>query len=1116
MLGQTAASLAIPYLLPNAILSPKGLLSLSEMNDGKSAAMWDADYRELRKSFLSPPAYAKPQNWWHWMNNNITKVGITADLEAMHRVGIGGATIVNADCGIPPGPVEYMSPAWQEMVHHAVKESARLGLDLCLENCAGWSSSGGPWNTPDHAMQKVVFTETKVSGTQSYSGNLPQPETIWKSYHDIAVLALLEPDETPAKISDIRGKAAYVRSDTPAPDPDTTVGGVYAFDGIFDVSDRMNADGEFSWNVPDGDWTILRVGFTPTGVTNHPAPKQGIGPECDKLSAEAMQAHWDGMLAKVIKDIGKLTSTGLTSTLIDSYEVGSQNWTPKFREEFRKRRGYDLLKYLPTFTGRVVENNEISDRFLNDLRLTICELFTENYAGKLDELCHEHGMHLMVEPYGDGTFEDIGYGGKADIPMGEFWTGGSAAGSPKLAAAVGHVYGHQIIGAEAFTAAEKQGRWIGNPATMKALGDQAYCMGINRFVFHRYAHQPWMNRVPGMTMGPWGFMFERTVTWWDQGSAWLDYLARCQYMLQQGKFVADALYYVGENEPVSLRVGDPALPDGYDYDGCNRDILLNRMEVFGGRIALKDGMDYALLILPPDRTMSPEVMRKIKLLVSNGATVVGPKPLKSPSLQNYPQCDDEVRNMADEVWGDCDGQTVTKHRYGNGRVIWGEKLEDVFNDMQLPPDFETGKPLGNISWIHRRTDSADYYFVANAANFSVTVNCHFRVSGRPVELWCAESGLQQPAPVYKQERQRTNVTLILPATGSIFVVFPNTQEDHLHLEGVTWSSATLGGSAKAIPELVITKAIYEAQDGAGSADVTKIVQGLIVNNTLTFSADNATLGGDPTPLHVKQLSLDYSYGGKPEHLLVPENTIVSLPASASGLLPPYTLQVDPKKGVQAYFFEPGTLEMNSIFGEKRYAKAVSLPKAVEIEGPWELKFPPNLGAPDQVTLSKLISWTKHDNDGVRYFSGTATYLKDFEAPEQLFGEGKEIVLDLGDIKNLAQIVINGKNLGILWKPPFSLNATHFLHPGTNHLEISVTNLWINRLIGDDHLPEDCEWEGQQLKEWPQWFLEGKPSPTGRITFTTWKHWTKKDEPFESGLMGPVVLRPVIMKAISNV
>ena len=711
----------------------------------------------LADGFRDPPAAARPQVWWHWMNGNVTKEGITADLEAMQRVGIGGAQIFNVDCDIPAGPVKFLSADWRDLMRHAAREADRLGLELCLHNCAGWSSSGGPWNTPEHAMQRVTTSEQPVKGPAYFSAVLPAPKARLGFYRDIAVLAFQTPagengTGRPLRIDNLDAKSGAngqsvlsspARGRVPADQ-------VVQHEKIVDLTDKLQPDGRLAWDVPDGDWTILRLGYTPTGAENHPAPAEGTGLECDKLSREALDAHWAGFIQKVIDDLGPLAGSGkaLDNVLIDSYEVGGQNWTPQFRSEFEKRRGYDPLLFLPTLTGRVVDSPEVSERFLWDLRRTIADLFAENYYGHFQELCHQHGLQASIEPY-TGPFESLQCGAAADIPMGEFWVGSTPGSSVKLAASAGHIYGRPVIGAESFTAGPgpQHGRWLDDPYALKALGDEVFCRGINRLIFHRYAMQPWTNRWPGMTMGPWGTHFDRSSTWWEQSRAWLQYVTRCQYLLQQGRFVADAAYFCGQSAPVETRVGNPVLPQGYDFDAINADVLLHHAAVQDGRLVLDSGMSYRMLVLPPsDPAMTPDLLGKLAELVQDGLVVVGQPPRTSPSLARYPGCDVEVQNLAGRIWGDCDGRTITEHAFGRGKAIWGRPLADVLDELNLKPDFEyTASKDARLDFIHRRDGETDIYFVSNQRNQFDAADCRFRVRGRQPELWNPETGDLQAA-----------------------------------------------------------------------------------------------------------------------------------------------------------------------------------------------------------------------------------------------------------------------------------------------------------------------------------------------------------------------------------
>jgi len=1061
----------------------------------------------LESGFLNPPDSAKPQTWWHWMNGNITKAGITADLEAMKQIGLGGATIVNVDCGIPAGTVPFMSPEWREDFKFAVQEADRLGLKLCVENCAGWSSSGGPWNTVTNAMQRVTTSELRVTGPASFSAGLPQPPTKLDFYRDIAVLAFPASD-VKATISNIDAKAGFNgNSVLSAQDAGDSTAGAIQRGTVIDLTAKMTADGKLTWQVPAGRWVILRLGYTPTGVDNHPAPESGRGLECDKMSKSALDAHWDGFMQKILDDIGPLAGKSLDSSLIDSYEVGGQNWTKNFREEFKKRRGYDPLLFLPTFTGRVVENPALSERFLWDVRRTIADLFAENYFGHFAELCREHGLMNAVEPY-TGPFESLQSGAPADVVMGEFWSGSQGHPSVKMAASIAHIYGKTIVGAESFTASPEHGKWQNYPYELKALGDLMFCQGLNRYTFHRYAMQPWTNRWPGMTMGQWGFHFERTETWWNQGKPWIDYISHCEFLLQQGRAVADAAYFTGQSAPVEMRVGNPPMPAGYDYDAIDEDVLLHGATVKNGRITLRSGANYAALILPPsDVNMTPQMLECIRKLVRAGATVIGPRPQHSPSLAGYPRCDEQVEKLAAELWGKCDGTNVLENTDGKGRIVWGKSLADVFAAQNLKADFEFKGVAGpaRLAYAHRTADGADIYFVSNQRHQFGSAECTFRVSGKIPELWHPDTGVIEPAPVWSEADGRTTVRLDFDPAGSVFVIFRHAagNADHVVAASVNFS----GDETPAAPKLEIQHAVYAAVDGAGEMDVTAKLSELARGGQLVVAADNDTMGRDPANLHVKELRVDYTLDGKPGHATVPENETLVLPAGTTiGPAPLWAASAAGGGSPVVTAWSNGRVELHTAAGKTLQADAANLPPPQEVSGEWNLNFPPNWGAPPSVTLDKLISWTDHANAGVRYFSGTATYEKEIEISADRLTDKRELWLDLGAVKNFAEVSLNGHDFGVLWKPPFRVNITAAAKPGANKLVVKVTNLWPNRLIGDEQLPPDVEWNGKELKAWPQWLLDGKPSPTGRLTFTTWHHYTKDSPLLQSGLLGPVMLR----------
>jgi len=1055
---------------------------------------------ELERGFVQPPDSVRPWVYWFWLNGNITREGITADLEAMKRVGIGGVLIMEVDQGAPAGPVGFMSPPWRELFKHVVAEAQRLGLEVNMNDDAGWNGSGGPWIKPEQSMQKVVWTETNLEGPTRFEGVFPQPQAVAGYYRDITVLAF--PTSGAFRIDNLQGKAAYERQGIGAA-AETKLAPEMVIDRarIIDLSTSMDKDGRLAWDAPAGKWTVLRIGHTSTGVTNAPSPASGRGLECDKLSKEGIEAQFAGMMGPLIADVGGAAGKTLVATHIDSWENGSQNWTVQMREEFRKRRGYDLLPFLPTLSGRVMESLEASERFLWDLRQTVSDLVVENYAGHMAELARERGLRLSIEAYG-GPCDDMTYAGRADEPMCEFWIGGGAFETCKGMASAAHTYGKRILGAEAFTADDRE-RWLQHPGSIKALGDRAFCEGVNRFVFHRYAMQPWLNYKPGMTMGPWGLHYERTTTWWEQSRPWHEYLSRCQYLLRQGLFVADICYLQPEGSPQGL-IGHRR--SGYDYDNCTAEVVLTRMSVRDGHIVLPDGMSYRLLVLPDTTTMTPLLLRKIKELVEAGATVVGSRPQKSPSLSDYPKCDEQVRQLADELWGDCDGKAVKEHTFGKGRIVAGLTPEETLTKMGVQPDFAAGP---SVRWIHRRVDGMEIYFVAGTGQQSTEMVCVFRADGKRPEFWQPETGRIERVAVYEQAGGVTRIPIRFEPGGSVFVVFRESGDSVDPIVHVTRDGRLILPAPEQKANVVIEKAIYGVlNDPKRTRDVRARLQAIVDAGELTFQVAQMAQGDDPAFGIVKTLIVEYMADGKSFKVSGQDPEDITLITSAgSERVAEIHSGANGRLWLEAW--QPGRYELKAASGRTLRGEALTLPQPQEITGPWQVRFPPDAGAPERVTLEKLISWSEHSAPGVKYFSGTATYTRTINVPPEMLGENRHLYLDLGKVRVMAQVKVNGRDLGVSWKPPYRVEIADAVKAGENTLEVRVVNLWINRMIGDEQMPEDSSRNANgTLKEWPQWLQEGKPSPTGRHTFTTWRLWKAGDPLQESGLIGPVMLRVV--------
>lgn len=1084
---------------------PAAMADLLSQEPGLSAT--NVSEEDLANGFRNLPESAKPWTYWMWLDGNISREGITADLEAMKRIGLGGVLVMNLGIrseSFTPGAVRFMTPEWREMVHHAMSEAARLGLQMNINNDDGWNS-GGPWITPETGMQRLIWTETRVTGPTRFSAQLDVGPVRLDTYASVAVVALpyRAGPEIPTAVSRTvqkeperwlqvdMGRAVSPRSLTlsnpalkrdyvgpsycellvsddgqsfrpvrrietgwlsfTAPRsasfrlenvsgryfrlllPDTVMdpehivltlgnepcvdhwhmkaghsyirehgGGspLYALpielpigsDGEFpaaadviDLTRHLQADGSLRWDAPAGEWIVLRLGHTPTGMKNGFATPEGSGLDSDKLNREALELHLSGMVDKLIGDAGPLVGSSWTMLHTDSWESGAANWTATFPEEFKRRRDYDLTCWLPVMAGgRIVGSIEQSERFLWDVRRTLADVFVDNHLKHFRELAHQRGLPFSSESAGRQQFlyDPINFLATADLPMGEFWnTPQEKRPRPdcKAAASTAHLLNLPIAGAEAFTQNQNNaGRWLESPYTLKALGDEAFCCGINRLFFHRTVLQPDPKQKPGLSWPDVGINFDSTQTWWEEAAGWMEYLTRSQYLLQQGRFVADVALLTDEGAPSSLVRHDnvpigpddhydtstvtesvlrrycqmPYLPPlGYDYDYVNVDAV-EQMEVRQGRLTLPHGMSYRLLVLPVGERMTLRLARKLRELVHAGATVVGDRPKRSPTLSDYPRGDAELQEIARDLWGEEDSRS-TARSVGKGQVFRGNATQQALEAMQVVPDFEAaplpgpGPGAGRIDFIHRQTDGADIYFVSNQRYEPVRVNAAFRVTDRQPEIWLPDTGAIFDCTVFREDSGRTIVPLELDPAGSLFVVFRS--------------------------------GIRQAPRPAGS-------------------------------------------------------------------------NFPPRKTVAT------------------------------IDGGWTVHFGPLWDRPAEVRLETLQSWTEFPDPGLRHYSGKATYRKEIEIDRGHVAAGRRLYLELGTVKEIARVRLNGHDLGVLWKAPFRLDITNAARAGANVLEIDVTNLWPNRLIGDAALPE------QQ-----------------RLTKGNWNPYTPESPLLESGLLGPVTL-----------
>lgn len=966
----------------------------------------DSAFTRLSKSkFLEPPLEARPGALWPWLNGHVDLKQITRELEEMKSKGMRGAIIwdigslADPEHIIPVGPA-FLGEESLAAIHHAMDEAERLGLELGIFASSSWNA-GGAWIKPEHGSKELSWSEVRVNGPRQFSDILPLPEKTEDGFADVAAFAL--PASRDKRISD--------------------------FGDVINLSGSLDDLGRLTWDVPDGEWAILRFVERNTGQPLVCPSPNSNGLVIDHLSGDAAENHFRHMIDRLLEGRDRLHP--LSFFMLDSYEVWeATDWTPDFIEEFTRRRGYDPRPYLPVLADWTILDADISGRFLHDYKKTVSDLIIDQHFLKANEILDESGLLLLAEAGHGGAarVDPLKALGAADIPMGEFWNH-RRFWVTKEAASAAHIYGRKLVNAESLTGWQ---HWQDGPAGYKRLFDIACCAGLNQVTVHTFEHNPSDAGLPGYGYHA-GEHFNVNSTWWPQAGPMLRYMARCCHLLQQGSFVGDVCFYYGDQAPnlvparridpsikplyeesACLHCGKPkpirtdSLGPGYDYDYVNEDVILNRMRVHDGKIVLPCGPSYHALVLPERVDISLPVLTRIGELVEAGATVVGPKPSRSVSLEDYPDCDQQVRDLAAEIWGPCDGDRIKTHDFGLGRVVWNIPLGDVLIDMGVGPDF-TVEGIDNqdltIDYIHRQTDREDIYFVANSSVDLQEVTCTFRVArGRLPLLWDPDTGRIENVTRFRLGRGTVTIPLVLEPLSSTFVVF---EED-------------------------------EPRD-----HITKVEKRETTDASPGTEADNAWV----------------------------DVMIESVGADKLSVL----------------IGSPGEYVFTNQAGRTARIRIAQLPDSPVLDLPWTLRFPEGWGAPDSIQTESLFSWPESELDGIKYFSGTAVYSTEFRIADPLLGEGFILYLDLGEVRETAEVWLNGESAGILWKPPFRVDVTELLVPGTNRLEVAVTNLWNNRIVGDH-----------------------QPGIKNGFTRTNLKAKFNKDSPLlPSGLLGPVVLRAAI-------
>jgi hypothetical protein len=746
----------------------------------------------LEDGWKNPPRIARTRVWWWWLNGNTDKETITRDLEAMKANGIGGANIIDAggdsqdgNRPVPHGP-DFGSAAWRELFRHALAEAERLDLEMGFNIQSGWNL-GGPSVPISESSKRVTFSQTTVTGGGMVEIKLPQPAMTGGFYQDVAVLALPAATGT-GTLPDLEQKAyfKYPGSFTATaawhlidPGDESPDDKPCPPEAVIDLT-KIAAGGDLRWPAPPGNWQILRFGYTASGSHVSTHSENAGGHAIDYLDRQTLDSYWQKTLDPIFAAAKPHTARSLRYLHTDSWELGPVNWTRIMPEEFKRLRGYEIHPWLPVLAGRIIGNRDQSTRFLNDFRRTLADLMAENKYAGFAERAHALGMGIHPESGGPhaGPMDALLNLGISDIPMGEFWST-----SPrhrvtdeqrffvKQTTSAAHTYGRRVSLAEAFTNIGRY--WQHDPRSLKPTFDQAACEGHNLTMWHTFPSSAKEHGIPGAAYFA-GEHFNPNVTWWSQGAAFIAYMNRCHFMLQQGLGASDVLHYQGENIPafVRLKRDDPAkcLP-GYDYDVIDARALLERVRVDGnGHAVLPEGTSYRMLSLVPHDAVSLPVMRHLAKLVADGLTLVGPKTKRPYSLSGGKAADAEFQTLCDKLWGDS---PTGERRVGKGRVVWGKTTREVLKSDGIPQAFTWtgGDAETHIDFVQRRTDDAIVWFVANRNDRAENVSLGFRVSGRVPEFWDPVTGSIRNATNFREEDGVSIIPRPMHGHESFFVIF---------------------------------------------------------------------------------------------------------------------------------------------------------------------------------------------------------------------------------------------------------------------------------------------------------------------------------------------------------
>ena len=728
------------YILMRSIfrLLPLGLLLSLVSFQGTKPEQDEINYATLKAAFKNPPVSARPKVYWWWLNGNVDTVRIKEELRAIKQAGIGGVDIF--EIGVSPannpkdmvkaGPA-FMGVESLKAIELAIREATRLNLEVGLNLASSWNA-GGSWITPQYAAKSIYVSKTVIDGGSQQTIKLPFPQISRLDERGKPRVIVYGADGRPVYHEEIAVVAVPVHDKTTT--LDTTQ--IVSLSPLFDVNKEM-----LTWTIPPGKWEVYRYICANSGEQLKLPSANSKGPIIDHFDSLATRAHFQYFIDKLKPRLGDFSKTTLKTLYLASYEATGFVWTPSLPAQFKKIHGYSIDKFLPALFDKALLSPNLATDFEQDFNRTLSDLMIQNHYRKASEICHEQGLQIASEAGGPGPplhnvpVETLKALGALDVPRGEFWSRYQYLAPDsvdimwlvKEIAAAAHIYKRRIVEEESFTSFH---HWQEGPFDLKPIADRAFCEGMNRVVVHGFSHNPSGTGFPGIVYNA-GTHFNDKQTWWPKIKPFTDYLGRVSYVLQNTDYVADVVYYYGDQVPnfVAPKNTRFTVGSGFDYEIINTDILLHDLTVKDGQLALSNGARFKVLAFDKTAKVPPSVLTKLRQLARQGAQISGPSFFELAPLS-------------------------------------------LLQQQAVKPDFSVSDVASSaLDYVHYHQQDTDFYLVRNTTDGWVSNRCSFRQTGKTPELWDAVTGAVTPVSIYSQDGQQIRLPLTLPPYGATFVVF---------------------------------------------------------------------------------------------------------------------------------------------------------------------------------------------------------------------------------------------------------------------------------------------------------------------------------------------------------